>query len=1034
MSDRLNLYIPLVYMSTAVVYAGLGVYAWQKRSAAAVASFGWAMLGLFIWTFAYSLEIISPSLAGKLFFVGIEYIGLVIAPVFMLFFAFAFGGKSHLLTFRVRAFLLLLPITALILAWTNPYHHLMWEVMGTKVAHGLILLDVRYADLFWIHIIYSYILMILACILLALELIQRPSIYRAQIGFLILSILAPLIGGGIYLSGNSPVVNLDITPLFFLPTALGLSWAVFKYRLLEVLPPEYFTVLKNLKDGVIVLNPQQRILYINPIAEGLLNHDENKAIGQPLSQISGMYAETLAPYLTGGEHRAEIKVREGNQIKVFDMSASPTLSLSHSKERGNSNSIVILHDITQRKEAEAALSRRESIMAAISLAAEQFLRETTWEHYIPGVLERIGQSADVSRVYVAMNYMDGDNNVFSSLCYEWAASNVSSQLNNPMLRHVPMRKAGFGRWRDALSQGNPIFGLVRDMPQDEQKFLRTLGSLSLAAMPIFVDDQWWGFIVFDECRNEREWTGMELEAFHAAANIFGAAETRARTEQRSMRRQRTLNLLHEIVGISLKANDIKELSQMIVDRLGELINAEECFMTLWDEENKLTLPLAAYGPQKDTYTSLSTQPGERTYTLSALQHGHTLVIDNTSTTTYAEKRIIESFPSKSVLVLPLIASKKRLGAIIFAFNTTHRFQADEISVCEQASALIALALEKYQILEDARRRAHVSEALRKASITIAEKLELEQTVSRILEQLNGVIPYDSASVQLLDGNELEIIGGSGFADMESVLGLRFPIPGDNPNTIVIETGRPYIIPEIDEKYHVFNDISSIHIRSWLGVPLIYRDHIIGLLTIDSTQSNHFKEEHVTLATEFANQVAIALENARIFEEVQSQAITDPLTGIYNRRGLFQLGEFEFQRARRIGRPFCAVIFDIDHFKRVNDHYGHAVGDQVLNRLVERCRKNAHVIDLLIRYGGEEFVILLPETNLESAKHFAERLRQAVMKDPFETSVGPLRMTVSIGVAEMNEQDTLQTLIERADTALYKAKSVGRNCVVVDDSI
>jgi len=310
---------------------------------------------------------------------------------------------------------------------------------------------------------------------------------------------------------------------------------------------------------------------------------------------------------------------------------------------------------------------------------------------------------------------------------------------------------------------------------------------------------------------------------------------------------------------------------------------------------------------------------------------------------------------------------------------------------------------------------------------------MEQTVSHILDHLNEVIPYDSASVQLLIDGELEIVGGSGFADLKDVIGLRFPIPGDNPNTVVIQTGQPHIIPEIDEKFYGFNDISSIHIRSWLGVPLIYKDRTIGLLAIDSTEPNHFKDKDVQITTEFANQVAVALENARIFEETQSQAITDPLTGVYNRRGLYQLGEFEFQRARRIHRPFCAIIFDIDHFKRVNDHYGHVTGDQILSQLVERCQKNAHMIDLIVRYGGEEFVILLPETNLESAKRFAERFRQSVMKDPFETNVGPLRVTISIGVAEMNEHDTLQTLVERADSALYKAKGAGRNCVASDDS-
>jgi diguanylate cyclase (GGDEF)-like protein len=155
-----------------------------------------------------------------------------------------------------------------------------------------------------------------------------------------------------------------------------------------------------------------------------------------------------------------------------------------------------------------------------------------------------------------------------------------------------------------------------------------------------------------------------------------------------------------------------------------------------------------------------------------------------------------------------------------------------------------------------------------------------------------------------------------------------------------------------------------------------------------------------------------------------------LTGVYNRRGLFQLGEFEFLRARRINRPFCVLMLDLDHFKRVNDHYGHATGDQTLRGLAERCRAVSRSVDMISRYGGEEFVIILPETNLESAWHVAERLRQSITKDPFPTDAGPLRITISIGVAEATKLDTLNTLIERADTALYEAKHAGRNCVRV----
>ena len=1032
MSDT-HLYVALIYLIAAIPYAWLGLYAWRKRPAVAVTPFAWAMLGLSIWAFTYSLEIFSPDLQTKLFIVNFEYIGIITVPVFLLFFSLEFTGKSHLLTRQAKFLLWIIPSLALLLVWTNSFHHLMWDQESISVSiSGLKLLSVRFLGVFWIHATYSYILVAFTNVLLIIELLQRPSIYRIQISFIVLGILIPVIGNIFFVTGNDPVKNLDTTPLFFLPTAVGLSWAITKYRLLEVLPPEHQTVLKTMKDGVIVLNPQQRISFINPIAEKLLNCHEDEVLGQPLAQVSDLYAEKLTPYLTGKENRAEIRVGEGWQAKVFDLTASPVTSLSSSKNQPIPDIMVILHDITERKETEMALSRRESIMSAISLAAEQFLKESLWEHNVPAVLETIGRAAHVSHVYVAMNYTNANSIIYSSLCYEWADPKVPSHIKNPLLKHIPLRSTGFERWENYMSRGLILYGKTEDFPKEEQQLLNQLGSLAVAVMPIFVDSQGWGFIMFDDCLSERNWTSTELEALQTTANMFGSAESRARTEQKLLRRQHALNLLHELVSISLQSKDIKDMAQTIVERLGELIHADGCFLTAWDDANQHTIPLAAYGPFAETYSTIEVKPSEHTFTEAALKQGTTLVIEDTQSTMYADQRFIRIFPSRSVLVLPLIAMKQKLGSILLSFDDLHSFQPEEIQICEQAAALIALALEKFKAVELAQRKARTSESLRKASVAVTEMLELDEAVNEILDQLNEVVPYDSASVQMLEGNELEIIGGRGWDDTEQVIGIRFPIPGNNPNSVVIETGKPYHLPETWKVYSTFNSPPHDHIRSWLGVPLIAQERTIGLLAIDSSEANHFTEENINLAEKFASQVAVVLENARLFKETQTQAITDALTGVYNRRGLHQLGDFELRRARRINRSFCIMIFDIDHFKRINDHYGHKAGDQVLQKLAEQCQKTSRTVDLISRYGGEEFVILLPETNLESACRVAERLRQSIMNEPFPTDAGALRITISIGVAEAREIDTLHTLIERADVALYKAKETGRNRVVFDE--
>jgi diguanylate cyclase (GGDEF)-like protein/PAS domain S-box-containing protein len=1027
MQTRVEFYVSFIYLLAAVPYVWMGLFAWRKRPAVAVAPFAWAMLGLSIWSFAYSMELFFSSLPVKLFFTKIEYLGIVSVPVFLLFFSLEYTGKSHLLTLRTRLLIWAIPLLSLILVWTNEYHYLMWGANTVLEFGGLKLLNTEYGVFFHIQSIYSYILAIFASVLLIMEMLQSPSIYRIQLSFVIFGILTPLAGSLLF---ASPIPNLNITPLLFLPAALGLAWAIARYHLLEILPLEHLAVLKNMKDGIIIVNRDKRVLYINPLIENLIGRLEADVIGQPLNYISKEYGEMLDSQLTGSGHQAEMLIGTGNQAQVFEVTVSPVSSLNTSHNSLGANNMLTLHDITERKKTEVALSRRETLMSAISIAAELFLKEATWEHNIPGILEKIGQAANASRVYVFMNYLDEKGAIYTSQCYEWAAPGIMPQINNPSLRHLNLREAGLARWEEQLSKGNQVYGLVREFPESGLGLLQNQSIQSMALTPIFVGSQWWGFIGFDECTYERNWTSTELEALHVAASIFGSAEARARTEQSLIRRQQALSLLQDIVAKALRAKKLRHMTEDIVDQLARLIYANECFITLWDEDNTQTSPLATYGTSGDNYLSLQPVSGNYTFTELALHLGHTLVVDDARNSPYLDREIAQHCPSNSLIVLPLIAAENKLGALILAFKEYHHFQSEEISLCEQAASLLALAFEKFKAVEQAQRRAVVSETLRKAGAAVTETLETDQTVDRILEQLKQVVPYDTASVQLLGGNELEIIGGSGFADLKAVIGIRFAMPGDNPNTVVMQTGKPYLLPEVGDVYSEFKKEPHNHIHSWLGVPLIFQERVIGLLAIDSVTPNHFSQENVSLATAFADQVSVALENSRIYEKAQNQAITDSLTGVYNRRGLFQVGEFELLRARRIGRPLSILMFDIDHFKRVNDHYGHATGDQTLHGLAERCSTASRAVDMIGRYGGEEFVILLPETNLESARIVAERLRQTITKEPFTTDSGPLRITISIGVAEAIDFDTLDTLIERADAALYEAKRAGRNCVVV----
>lgn len=177
-----------------------------------------------------------------------------------------------------------------------------------------------------------------------------------------------------------------------------------------------------------------------------------------------------------------------------------------------------------------------------------------------------------------------------------------------------------------------------------------------------------------------------------------------------------------------------------------------------------------------------------------------------------------------------------------------------------------------ETMDRERQRIEEVEMVRQAGASVVTSLDLQETIKKILVELKNIIPHDSASVLLMhEDTSLEIVGGSGWENPEDIIGVRFNIPGPNPNTIVIQEGRPHILGDAPLVYPTFNQEPHNHIRSWLGVPLINNDRIIGMMAIDSAEKHYFSEQHIRVVSAFADHVAVAIENALLFQ-VSTQAI------------------------------------------------------------------------------------------------------------------------------------------------------------------
>jgi len=352
-------------------------------------------------------------------------------------------------------------------------------------------------------------------------------------------------------------------------------------------------------------------------------------------------------------------------------------------------------------------------------------------------------------------------------------------------------------------------------------------------------------------------------------------------------------------------------------------------------------------------------------------------------------------------------------------------------------AVVQDITDRRRMQEENERRSRQLALLHETSVELSAELNLNELlhsiVRRALDLIGGI--YCNCYLYRPEENLMERVATAG-QQLFPTQALRKR--GEGLVGHIWATGAPILVDD----YHSWpgrkREYDSFPSRALVGAPIRWGDDLLGVLDIMSYAPHRYTQTDMDMLCMFAMQAAIAIRNARLYNQIEQIAVTDELTGLFNRRGFFPQGEREFERAVRFNRPLAAVMFDIDHFKSVNDTHGHPAGDQVLHALAACFRQNTRGIDVVGRYGGEEFILLLPETLLPEAIQIAERLRLSIeeLAIPVCPANGDsptvnVRITASAGIAVvLPDVRTLNVLIDLTDQALYRAKASGRNRVVV----
>jgi len=213
------------------------------------------------------------------------------------------------------------------------------------------------------------------------------------------------------------------------------------------------------------------------------------------------------------------------------------------------------------------------------------------------------------------------------------------------------------------------------------------------------------------------------------------------------------------------------------------------------------------------------------------------------------------------------------------------------------------------------------------------------------------------------------------------------------------------------------------------VPLICQDRVVGVLNLaDKMDGNHFASGDIALIELFSQLVGASIGNIKLFEKIQHQATTDGLTGLVNHKTFYEILEKELWRSRRYGGQISLIMVDVDNLKKINDDYGHRVGDKVIKEISKRIKECIRQIDTAARYGGDEFAVILLNTSLVDASIVAKRMVDAVAKTPTTWNKEQIQLSISVGLGQYDAGASPEDITSRSDQALYAAKQAGKNTV------
>jgi len=626
------------------------------------------------------------------------------------------------------------------------------------------------------------------------------------------------------------------------------------------------TLLDNVKLIAVGLDQEGNVAYANPYFLNLVGYTLDEILEQSWFQtfvperdrpaVSTVFSKTLEagihpyyenPILT---RHGEERLVAWNNTLLFDDDGNPAGTMS------------IGEDITERKQAEAERAYRLEMERVLSQASSRFVDPQNLDQAINEMLRDTGTVMNANRVYLFKIYDDG---VKMDNTHEWVAEGTTPQIESLQGLDTDIFPWWMGKLRD-----NEIIAAsnVSQLPSPEKEILEEQDILSILVIPIFTHGTLHGFLGFDETEQRREWEVKETGFLRSTAQILGRALERAQAEEALHTRARQLATLNAIGHRAAATLDQQELLQAAVNGVARELGYFRVAILLLADDTPGELYVAA--ANDDFWTVIPDgyrqRVGEGLIGAAAATGETQLANQALSDPRFYQ---VNQWGSPSSLSVPIKVGGQVIGVLEVEGQVPNAFDQQDVNVLETVAGQLSVAIENARLYEAEQRGREIAEALQETARVIGASLSLDEILPIILDQLAQVLQYDSSTVLLLDEGRFKVTAARGFPDLEATLQLSFSAEEDTLSAAVMRARRPLVIEDAQDDPRWQPGEETAHIHGWIGAPLIVRDRIVGILTVDNRRPGAYSEEDGRLAFTFADQVAVAIENARLFEQVDA---------------------------------------------------------------------------------------------------------------------------------------------------------------------